>query len=192
MTKIWVRMLAIYGHKWASHLGAAVDADGRLSESARTWQQGLVGVSRENLKTAFDALVLKKHEWPPSLPEFRKLCLSGTRSDAPSLDEIVSALISVSTRQGSLARRYKHPMALAVSVACLRDGVDMFAIRNAKLVDAKRMIKPAYEQCLKTGWNDWTEDDLKEPDRNQKALAHDKPVNKAAGRSFFSELKAAL
>lgn len=192
MTKIWVRMLAIYGHKWASHLGAAVDADGRLSESAHTWQQGLVGVSLENLKTAFDALVLKNQEWPPSLPEFRKLCLSGIRADAPSLDEIVSMLISVSTRQGSLASRYRHPMALAVSLACLRNGVDMFAIRNAKLIDAKRMIKPAYEQYLKTGWNDWTEDELKEPDSGQKALGHDKPVSKSAGRSFFSEIKTSL
>lgn len=32
----------------------------------------------------------------------------------------------------------------------------------------------------------------KEPDRNQKALGHDKPVNKAAWRSFFEKIKAAL
>ncbi|MGZ4088829.1 MAG: hypothetical protein ACXVPD_15250, partial [Bacteroidia bacterium] len=84
------------------------------------------------------------------------------------------------------------PMALAVSLSCRNAGVDMFAIRNAKLVDAKRMIKPAYEQCLKTGWNDWTEDELKDPDSDQKALGHDKPVSKSAGRSFFREIKTAL
>lgn len=192
MTKIWVRMLAIYGHKWSSHLGAAVDDKGELSESARTWQKGLVGVTVDNLKTAFDALILKNHEWPPSLPEFRKLCLSGVKANAPSLDEIVSMLISVSTRQGSLARRYRHPMALAVSLACRRDGVDMFAIRSAKLVDAKRMVKPVYELLLESGWADWPEGAHDEPEKDQKALGHDKPVSKSAGRSFFSEIKGRL
>lgn len=191
---IWRRMVGLYGHKWGSQYGRAINEQKRLSGLAREWQRGLVGITTEQLKVGFavlesDIFNAQGESWPPSWIEFKKLCLSPMLANAPSLDEIVSTLISVSTRQGSLARRYKHPMALAVS-RC--DGVDMFAIRNAKLVDAKRMIKPAYEQHLKTGWNDWTEDDLREPDRNQKVLGHDKPVNKAMGRGFFSEIKAAL
>jgi hypothetical protein len=191
---IWRRMVGLYGHKWGSQYGRAINEQKRLSGLAREWQRGLAGITTEQLKVGFgmleaEILTTQGESWPPSWIEFKKLCLSPLLANVPSLDTIVSTLIAAPTRQGSLVTRYRHPMALAVS-RC--DGVDMFAIRNAKLVDAKRMIKPAYERCLKTGWNGWTEDDLKEPDLNQKALAHDKPVDKAVGRGFFSGIKAAL
>lgn len=186
MTKIWVRMLAIYGHKWASHLGSAVDADGRLSEAARTWQQGLVGVSLENLKTAFDALVLETHEWPPSLPEFRRLCLSGISGDAPLLDEVVSILVMDKSHQGSLAERYQHPLVLAIAQT---DGVDMFFLRTAKTAEARAYVRPVYEKLLGTGWAGWPEHAFE----NTKAIATDKPVpDKALGRKSFSDVRASL
>lgn len=191
-------MISLYGNRWTSQFGFVANDNGDLSEFAKEWQIGLSGLSLDQIKRGFDELTARvmntKGEcWPPSCwPDFRKLCLSSIMTDVPTLDEIVSTLITVSTRQGSLARRYRHPMALAISLACLRDGIDMFAIRNAKLADAKRMIKPAYEQCLNAGWNDWTEDELKEPDSGQKSLGHDKPLSKSAGRSFFSGIKAAL
>jgi hypothetical protein len=186
MTKIWVRMLAIYGHKWASHLGAAVDSDGRLSESARTWQQGLVGVSLENLKTAFDALVLEKHEWPPSLPEFRKLCLSGIRGDAPLLDEVVSLLIMARSKQGSLVARYRYPLVLAIAID---SGIDINFLRNAKTQEAKAHVKPVYEKLLATSWPDWPKNAFEDT----KALGRDLPVpDKNLGRQTFGNVRASL
>lgn len=189
MGRIWVRMLAIYGHKWASHLGYALDDAGLLSESAKTWQAGLCGVSPDNLRTAFDALVLKHHDWPPSLPEFRALCLSKAAEGVPSLDEVVARLVMVSNRRGSLAARYGHPLVLAIA---RQDSVDMFAIRTAKTGEARRMVKDAYEHCLETGWLDWRKADLKEPDGNQKALEHNKPRNKSVGMSALSAIRCAL
>lgn len=187
-------MVGLYANKWSSQYGRAINEKKQLSGLARDWQRGLSGITHEQLAAGFSALekiILSTLEesWPPAWPEFRKLCLSKNKINAPTLDEIVSILISVSTHRGSLARRYKHPMALAVS---RRDGVDMFALRTSKLVDAKRMIKPAYEQCLKNGWADWTEDDLKEPDGNQKSLGHSKPRSKAVGVSAFSAIRSAL
>ncbi|MGZ4968013.1 MAG: hypothetical protein ACXV8O_01230 [Methylobacter sp.] len=182
-------MLSIYGHKWSSHLGVADDGTGALTDAAKTWQKGLAGITVEQIKHGFDVLIFKNHDWPPSLPEFRKLCLSKNTDNAPTLDDVVSILVMVPTRQGSVATRYKHPLALAVS---LHDGVDMFALRTAKFPDAKRMVKTAYEQCLKTGWVNWTEDDLKEPDSKQKALGHDKPRDKSVGVSAFRDIRAAL
>ena len=191
---IWRRMVGLYANKWSSQYGRAINEKKQLSGLARDWQRGLSGITPDQLAVGFltlEKIILSTPEesWPPAWPEFRKLCLSKNKANSPTLDEIVSMLISVSARQGSLARRYKHPMALAVSK---RDCVDMFALRTAKLVDAKRMIKPAYEQCLKNGWADWTDDDLKEPDSGQKAIGHDKPRNKAAGVSAFSAIRAAL
>ena len=194
MAHIWRRMIGLYGHKWGSQYGRAINEKKQLSGLARDWQRGLSGITPEQLAVGFSALekailLAPEESWPPAWPDFRKLCLSGSIADAPVLDEIVSILVSVSTRHGSLATRYKHPMALAVS---RRDGVDMFELRTSKLVDAKRMIKPAYEYCLKTGWADWCEDDLKEPDGNQKSLGHSKPRSKSVGVLAFSAIRAAL
>lgn len=190
-------MFGLYANKWGAQYGRAINEKKQLSGLAKDWQRGLSGITLEQLAVGFSALeaaILSEsgESWPPAWPEFRKLCLSGFIVDAPDLDEIVSILISVSTRQGSLASRYKHPMALAVSLNLRRNGIDIFAVRSAKLVDAKRMIKPAYEQCLKKGWGGWAEDEMKEPDGNQKALVHKKPRDKAVGVSAFSAIRAAL
>jgi hypothetical protein len=188
MTKIWKRMVAIYGHKWSSHLGDAIDGL-ELSEAAKTWQSGLSGITVEQLGEGFKAVIASGKEWPPSLVEFRQLCLSGLLVEIPTLDEIVSHLVLANGRKGTLAARYRHPLALAVS-RC--PGVDLFALRTAKLVDAKRMIKPAYEQCLKTSWSDWTEADLKEPNDNQKAIGFERVTDKAIGRQAFCNVRSML
>jgi hypothetical protein len=186
MTRIWVRMLAIYGHKWSSHLGSAVDGKGLLSESAKTWQAGLRGVSTDGLKAAFDALVLKHHDWPPSLPEFRALCLSRLDAGVPSLDDVVATLVMVSSRRGSLVSRYRHPLVLAVAQHEL---VDMFAIRTAKTVDARRMVKPIYESLIEGGWLNWPE----HAHDDQAAIGFVSPVvNKSLGLSSLRAIRAAL
>lgn len=182
MSKIWARMASIYGHKWSSHLGVASDADGRLTDAAKMWQKGLVGITLDNLKAGFDALVLQAHAWPPSLPEFRKLCLARAGADVPTLDQVVSILAMVSSRSGSLAARYRHPLALAVSAR-----VDVFAVRTAKAVDARRMVKAVYEELLQSGWDDWPEHAY---DEEQKALELKR--NKGVGMAAFSAMRSAL
>lgn len=58
-------MTRIYGHKWSS-----------ISErDDGTWLAGLVGITPEQIASALGRLVLMTREWPPTLPEFRKLCL---------------------------------------------------------------------------------------------------------------------
>ena len=59
-------MTEIYGHKWVSNYG---DAD-----HSGTWAKGLADLTTENLKEGFKACMRDGREWPPSLPEFRKLC----------------------------------------------------------------------------------------------------------------------
>jgi hypothetical protein len=163
----WQRMLSIYGHKWASHLGQADDGTGTLTDAAKTWQKGLSGVTIDQLKHGFDALIFKNHDWPPSLPEFRKLCLSNVPSDIPSVDEVMKILASVSARSGSIAARYVHPFIFAVSMQ-----IDMYALRSAKTIDAVRMIKPVYDKLIDTGWSDWPEFAHEE----QKAIARSRNV----------------
>jgi hypothetical protein len=55
----------IYGHKWS----AIAEADDG------TWLQGLRGLSPDQVAHGLSMLVDDFHEWPPSLPEFKKLCI---------------------------------------------------------------------------------------------------------------------
>lgn len=194
MAHIWRRMVGLYGHKWSSQYGRAVNDKGQLSGLALDWRRGLSGITQEQLKFGFEALeasILNSlgESWPPAWTDFKKLCLSKIMVDVPTLDEVVSILIMAKSRQGSLVSRYKYSLALAVSQS---DGLDMLAVRTAKLVDARRMVKPIYESLLKSGWPDWPKGAHDEPGKGQKALGHDKPVSKSVGRSFFSEIKSAL
>lgn len=65
---LWQAMASMYGHKWVSGYGAQVDPDG-------SWAMALTGISslqiEQGLKRCFEDCL----SWPPSAPEFRKLCL---------------------------------------------------------------------------------------------------------------------
>lgn len=66
MDKLWMKMTRIYGHKWSS---IAESDDG-------TWVAGLRGITPDQVAAALGRLVTMAREWPPTLPEFRKLCLA--------------------------------------------------------------------------------------------------------------------
>lgn len=181
-------MISLYGNRWTSQFGFVTTDKGELSEFAKEWQIGLSGLSLDQIKRGFDVLTAgvmntKGECWPPSCwPDFRKLCVSS--DSIPSLDEIVSILAFSNSIKGSLATRYKHPLAFAISQS---KAVDMRAIRTAKTVDAKRMVKPVYEQFLAAGWNDWPENAFKD---EKKALPF--IPNKDLGRAAFGALRAVL
>jgi len=58
-------MARIYGHKWTS---IAECDDG-------TWEAGLQDLTPQHLAVGLGRLLQEASEWPPSLPEFRDLCL---------------------------------------------------------------------------------------------------------------------
>jgi len=144
-------MLSIYGYKWQSHLGEAVDEKGQLSDAAKTWQKGLSRVTVEQLRYGFDTLVMRAHGWPPSLPEFRDLCLSVHRQKIKSLDEIIAILVR-SSRPGSLVDRYQHPLALAIAKR-----VDIFLLNRSNYLEAKKIVKSVYDDLVENGFDDWPE-----------------------------------
>ena len=156
---------------------------------AQEWQCGLVGITVEQVKFGIDALtvsILKKsgESWPPAWPDFRKLCLSQMTADVPTLDETVSILVLASSRRGSLVMRYRHSLVLAIA-----HDVDMFSLRTANTPEAKRMIKPVYEQLLSSGWEDWHAHAHEE----QKAITVEKQrPNKATAMSMLSAIRSRL
>lgn len=68
-------MASIYGHKWTSSYGDVSSPDGGLSDTAEVWSTGLAGVSAEQFARGLEVCVKSGEAWPPTLPEFREMCL---------------------------------------------------------------------------------------------------------------------
>lgn len=67
---LWSSMASMYGNKWTSSFGAAVDPD-------RVWSAALYGLDEAQMKRGVHECVKQGRAWPPSAPEFRILCLNG-------------------------------------------------------------------------------------------------------------------
>lgn len=65
--EVWLLMTRLFGHKWTSQFGDQIDP-------GNVWAASLKGLSKEQVKHGLNCLVLQGAEWPPSAPEFRKLC----------------------------------------------------------------------------------------------------------------------
>ncbi len=178
-------MISIYGHKWTSHLGnTADDGAGMLSDTAKTWRNYLAGVTQENLKTGFDNLVLRQHDWPPSLPEFRGMCLSRSTDKVPGIDQVIATLVTVAGKKGSIVDRYKHPLIFAIG-----QQIDMHGLRVARQQDAKRLVKAVYDDYINSGYPGFPEHAYE----SQMAVTHEKKtVDKELARNHLTSLKANL
>lgn len=64
--RLWERMAMIYGHKWTSQYGEQDDG---------TWLLGLSDVRPEAIRDGLEACIKSDDEWPPGVPEFRRMCL---------------------------------------------------------------------------------------------------------------------
>jgi len=69
----------IYGHKWT----AIAEADDG------TWLQGLCGLSPRQVAHGLSKTVTRNNPWPPTLPEFRIICIDTCDDD---LDEYINEL----------------------------------------------------------------------------------------------------
>lgn len=78
MTDLWGAMIALYGGRWTSQFGEPVDISGQ-------WRETLRGVTREQIESALEALRTSGRPWPPTAPEFRAMCVDGTRSLSPEV-----------------------------------------------------------------------------------------------------------
>lgn len=119
---LWIAMVDVYGHKWTSAFG--VDPQ---TGSGSTWARGLAGMNARQLGAGIDAAIASADPWPPSLPEFRGMCLS-----IPSLGEVRHELHADAA--------VRTPFTVLVW-----QGIDSYAFRLASREQADRMIRDAYE-----------------------------------------------
>lgn len=68
MTHLWELMARMYGHKWSSAFGDEIDP-------GNVWATVLHDCDIEKIRHGFRKCMEQGLEWPPSAPEFRRLCL---------------------------------------------------------------------------------------------------------------------
>lgn len=115
-------MIEVYGHRWTAAHGESAEAG-----SGDTWAKGLAGVSPQQLAVGLEACIVRADPWPPTLPEFRAMCLS-----IPAIAEVRADL------QREDAKR--QPFTLLVA-----QHLDGFAYRRAEGRAAQRMLAEAYD-----------------------------------------------
>lgn len=116
-------MAAIYGHRWVSSYGADPAGVG-----GDTWAAGLAGLTGPQLADGLRAAVASSDPWPPTLPEFRAMCLG-----IPSL---------VSVRAEVNGKGDRTPFAMLVW-----QRLDSYQYRQVSAKDAERMLAGAYEDA---------------------------------------------
>ena len=76
IVNLWERFTHLYGHKFSAAFGeSAANPDGSLTDVAHTWAGGLRGITGAQLAAGLRTCIASGDAWPPSLPEFRAMCL---------------------------------------------------------------------------------------------------------------------
>lgn len=125
MRTLWERMTEIYGHKWTSAYGEDAEKGAGL-----TWAKGLMEVTPRQLAAGLSGAIASSDPWPPTLPEFRRLCLG-----IPSLGAVQFEL-----RNNKGAR---SPFLCQVWTY-----VDGYLFARADQTRADRMLRDAYELAV--------------------------------------------
>lgn len=96
--RLFERMLLDYGKKFADQWGAA-DTDTLIAH----WARELAGYSGAELKRGLEAL--SGRDWPPTLPEFKKLC----RRPFDATVAYYEAVAGVQSRSEGRYGKWSHP-----------------------------------------------------------------------------------
>ena len=66
ISRLWILMTEMYGHKWLKSFG---------EQDQGTWLRVLGNVTVEQMRRGIEIIANSGSEWPPSLPEFKAMCL---------------------------------------------------------------------------------------------------------------------
>ena len=120
--RLWLRMGEIFGQRWTGPFG-----NDPATGAAQTWAKGLAGLTGQQVARGMSAVMTSAEPWPPTLPEFRSLCLG-----IPSFG-VVMYQITQETKQHSPFTRL------------VWQRLDVYRFRHADVVTAERVLRTAYE-----------------------------------------------
>ncbi len=99
---LWTRFTHVFGNRFESMYGPALDASGTLTPVALTWARSLRACSPEQLAAGLVACMESGREWPPTLPEFWKFCHPAPK---PMMHRELPALPKKTSEQARAAGR---------------------------------------------------------------------------------------
>jgi hypothetical protein len=150
----WRRMLAMYGHTWASQYG-----DHASGITAETWASALSGITGPQIAEGLRGCVAEGREFPPGAPRFRAMCLG-----IPSLPRVKLELSALREHASRLPRfvsgsggdtEADPPPAVSAFTRLAWSLIDGYGYRHASAKDAGRMLQDAYdlatEQVMRGG-----------------------------------------
>ena len=103
--RLWQRMVEMYGHRWSTSFG-----DNPRATAGATWGRGLAGLDVEQIAAGIAACMASADPWPPTLSEFRAMCLQ-----IPSMAAVRADLARTNaerapfTRMVRLSKNCKQP-----------------------------------------------------------------------------------
>ena len=179
---LWLAMQGLYPTKWNAAMGQIADDSGVLSVQARMWKRGLSGVSSNEIMKAVDYLTDNHSPFIPDLGEFKALCI---QKNCPTIEQVIRIIANSVPTEGSIAKRYKHPLVLAVAKS---EGFDAWLFKTATIKQCTDMIRPIYARLMQNGWDDFL------PEHFEQQAAIEKPLKQTSGLglSALSALKAEL
>ena len=136
--RLFERMLLDYGKKFSDQWGGA-DTDALIAH----WSRELAGYSGPELKRGLEALSTR--EWPPTLPEFKKLC----RRPMDALTAYYEAVAGVQARADGKYGKWSHP---AIYWAAMPLSFDL---REQAFSQVKARWEAALNEQMDKG--EWTE-----------------------------------
>jgi hypothetical protein len=136
--KLFDRMVSLYGHKFLD-----MWRDVNLQGVKETWAQELGKLSRDEVARGANALLAQ--EWPPTLPQFIKLC-------KPSVDAVAAyyeAVNGVIAREHGNIGEWSHPAIFWASVK-----VGAFDLKHQTYSQIKTRWEAALsEEMAKNAWS---------------------------------------
>lgn len=132
LDKLWLKMTEMYGHRWTASFGVSAD-------QGHAWAAALGGLSGTQIASGLAALAARGDDWPPSAPEFRRLC-EGASPEAMGLPN--------EERAYREACRIAHPAADRSSVhpavyhAACETG--LYELANLSQEKSRRLFSRAY------------------------------------------------
>lgn len=140
--RMFEKMLLDYGKKFTDMWGAA-DTDQLIAH----WARELASYTGSEIKRGLDGMATR--EWPPTLPEFKKMC----RPPVDSMVAYYEAVAGVEARACGQSGRWSHP---AIYWAAMPLAFDLGSQTYSQ-------IKPRWERALATEMDKGQWPDVPEP-----------------------------
>ena len=121
MRDLWLRMAEIYGNQWTSQHGN--------EDTNNTWAKGLQDITPKMLAGGLMRCLMRssRNAWPPTLPEFRNLCL-----DLPAMDRAINLALNNLRTDDAF-------------IIAMRRYIGSWELANKTLAELKPIARDAYE-----------------------------------------------